>query len=84
MNANDEWTTDDRLEALRETRAKCEALEREWKHWRNQSRILSLELISEDKLSMQRVAQLSGHHRATIKVWLDVYNAEMRGRKSRS
>jgi hypothetical protein len=83
MAENEEWTVEDRLQALKETREKCESLEREWKHWRNQSRILSLELIDVDRISAARVAQLSGHHRNTLKVWLDLYNAEKRAQKRR-
>lgn len=50
--------------------------EDELKSWRAHSRKLTLELITEHGVSVAKAAQLSGHHRATIKIWLDLWNAE--------
>jgi hypothetical protein len=83
MTDNPEWNVADRLDALQETRTALEAAEREWKHLRQQSRTLALELITIDKLSVSQVSQLSGHHRATLTVWLQVHNAEIKGRTER-
>jgi transposase-like protein len=82
MDTNEEWGVEDRLQALQETRAKLESIEREWKHWREQSRTLAIELIAIDRLSVAKVAGLSGHHRNTLKVWLDLWNAEHKKRPS--
>jgi hypothetical protein len=76
MTSKEEWTTEDRLQALAETRQLLEAVERERQHLWNQSRAISMELITEDRLSVAKVAMLSGHHRNTLGVWLDVWNAE--------
>jgi hypothetical protein len=76
MSKDEEWTKDDRLQALAETRSKLAAIEREWKHWRDQSKTLVIELITEDGLSVLKASELSGHHRNSIKIWLDLWNAE--------
>lgn len=76
MDTEENWNVDDRLQALQETKQKLAVMEREWKTWRDQSKTLSIELITIEGLSVSKVAQLSGHHRNTLKVWLDIYNAE--------
>ena len=76
MTAQEEWGEPDRLQALSETNQKLAAIEREWKHWRQQSKTLTLELITMHGYSLSRAAVLSGHHRNTIKIWLTIYNAE--------
>lgn len=84
MTQNEEWTKEDRLQALKETREKLAVIEREWKHWRDQSKSITLELVIEDGLSVAKAAELSGHHRNSIKVWLDLWNAEQNvARKSK-
>jgi len=84
MTTEEEWTYEDRLDALQNTRAKLEAIEREWKHWRMQSRTLALELITRDGFSVAKVAMLSGHHRNTLKVWLDLHNAEQKNARKQN
>lgn len=81
MSSEEEWGQEDRVQALQETRQKLEAIEREWKHWRMQSRTLTLELVTMHGFSVAKASQISGHHRATITAWLQVHNAEQRGRK---
>jgi hypothetical protein len=76
MTTEEEWGESDRLQALKETIQKTEALEREWKHWRAQSKTLTIELITLHGYTVSKAATMSGHHRNTIKVWLDLYNAE--------
>jgi hypothetical protein len=78
MSNEDEWNQADREQALRETRHQLEVIEREWKHWREQSKTLTIQLITLDGLSVLKAAGLSGHHRNTIKVWLDLHNAEQK------
>jgi hypothetical protein len=80
MGTEEEWTAADREQALAETREKLEAIELEWKEWRRQSRNLSLELITVNKYSVANVSRLSGHHRGTITLWLQVWNAEHKNR----
>jgi hypothetical protein len=76
MTTQEEWGEPDRLQALSETNQKLAAIEREWKHWRLQSKTLTLELITMHGYSVSKAAQLSGHHRNTIKIWLTIHNAE--------
>jgi metal-responsive CopG/Arc/MetJ family transcriptional regulator len=77
---------EERDHVLRELARNKEALaehEREWQNMRAQSRALSMALITQHGYSMNAVAQLSGHHRATIKIWLDIHNAETKkGRRN--
>lgn len=79
MDKTNEWTEDDRLQALSETREKLAEIEREFKYWRQQSRTLTVELITKHGFSVLRASQLSGHNRQTVKIWLDLYNAERKG-----
>jgi len=78
MKQNDEWTEDQVLEALAHNRQQLADLEREWKKMREHSKTLCLALITKHGLSMSRVALLSGHHRNTMKIWLDIHNAEIK------
>lgn len=75
MTPDDEWTKEDELEVLAETRQKLAAVEREWKMLRETSRATTMRLITEHHVSIAKAAQLSGHHRNTIMVWLKVHNA---------
>ena len=70
-----------RTERMIELRAKLAAHEQVWQELRAQSRALAIELITVEQISMLRTAELSGHHRATIKTWLDIHNAEVRGQQ---
>jgi hypothetical protein len=81
MSETEEWGQADREQALKETREKLTVIEREWKSWRDQSRTLTLELVTLHGVSVARASQLSGHHRNTITAWLNVHNAETRAQK---
>lgn len=70
-----------RTEQMAELRAKLAAHEQTWKELRAQSRALTVELITVEGLSMLRASELSGHHRSTVKTWLDIHNAEVRGQQ---
>ena len=50
--------------------------EKEWKDLRAHSRKLTLELVTEQGVSVAKASALTGHTRQTIKIWLDVHNAE--------
>jgi len=81
MDDNEEWTKDDDLQAMLETRARLEGIEREWKFWREQSRALTIRLITVRGVSIAKASALSGHHRTTITVWLKIHNAEQKNRQ---
>lgn len=82
MADNGEWTKEDDLQALEETRAKLESIEREWKYWRDQSKLLTVKLVTEHGVSVAKASNLSGHHRNTIGIWLQLHNAEQKGRQN--
>jgi hypothetical protein len=69
---------EDTLRDLAEVRDTLAAIESSWKDYRAQSRELTLRLITKYRYSVARAAQLSGHHRNTIMIWLKVYNAEQK------
>lgn len=50
--------------------------EQEWKDLRAQSRRLTLKLVTDYGISVAKASRMSGHTRQTIKIWLDVHNAE--------
>jgi hypothetical protein len=78
MNQTPEWTQEQVEEALASKRQQLAVHEAQWKEMRQQSRDLTLRLITEYGESINRAAYLSGHHRATVTTWLQIYNA---GRK---
>lgn len=84
MADDNTWTKDDDLQALRETRSQLEIIEREWKHWRNQSKALTIKLVTEHGVSVAKASQLSGHHRNTIGIWLQIHNAEHKNRQEKN
>jgi len=53
-------------------------IEDNWKITRQGARLTLLKAITEEGLSVATAAAESGHHRQTIKHWLDVYNAEQK------
>lgn len=76
MTPYDEQTAAHQEQALQETRQKLAAIESEWKSLREESRRLTVELITQHGYSVANAARLSGHHRTTITTWLQVWNAE--------
>ena len=66
------------------TRVALKHAEDDWKDLRTLSRRITLELVTEHGLSVAKVAGLSGHTRQTIKIWLDVLNAEQKGRQNQN
>jgi ribosomal protein S6 len=64
--------------ALSQVRQELSELEKAFKSKRDVSRELTVKLVSEYRYSVARAADLSGHHRNTIAVWLQIHNAETR------
>ena len=58
------------------TNITLQQLEGEWKAMRMHSRNTTIRLIAETNMSVAEASRLSGHHRNTIMVWLQVHNAE--------
>ena len=63
---------------LAEVRGTLAAIEERWKIYRQTSKELTVRLITEHGYSIARAAELSGHHRQTITIWLKIHNAEMK------
>ena len=51
-------------------------IEESWKFARAAAKANLLECITREQISLARAAEMSGHDRRTIKVWLDLWNAE--------
>lgn len=64
------------------TRVTLTKVEDEFRFWRAASRKITLELVTEHGISVAKAAVLSGHTRQTIKIWLDVWNAEHKAQKN--
>jgi hypothetical protein len=70
------YSEEETLVALADVRDTLAAIESSWKDYRAQSKALTVRLITEHRYSVARAAELSGHHRQTISIWLKIYNAE--------
>jgi hypothetical protein len=70
------YSEEQTLVHLAETRGTLAAIEERWKIYRQTSKELTVRLITEHGYSIAKAAELSGHHRASISIWLKVYNAE--------
>lgn len=57
-----------------------EQIERDWKSLREESRKNALLLLTEHGISLARTSSITGHHRNTLKIWLDLHNAETKRR----
>lgn len=72
------------LEALLEKQfllnISLEQAEKDWKNLREESRRNALLLITEHGISLARTSAITGHHRNTLKIWLDIHNAETKRR----
>lgn len=67
---------------MAETRQKLAAIEREWKTLRETSRATTIRLVTQHGVSVAKASQLSGHHRNTIMIWLQIHNAAEKGRRN--
>ena len=77
-----DWAEAQVLEALRWKRQELADHERAWKIMRDESRSLTMRLIIDYGYSVARAAELSGHHRNTIGIWLKIHNAETKGARN--
>lgn len=71
---------DDAYEFLVACRLERVASEEALKLARERSRAYVIQAITEQGLSVAKAAELSGHHRQTITLWLQIHNAEKKGR----
>ena len=61
----------DLLLRVQNTRERLDAIEKEWKLLRLQSRHYALELWFVHNYSINRISELTGHMRPTLRVWID-------------
>lgn len=59
------------LRSVAETRGKLDATEDYWKRLRQESKSLALQLVFDHGYSVNKTALVTGHHRNTIKVWIE-------------
>lgn len=59
-------------------------IEREWKVEREKMRRHAVSLIIDHGESIHKVSEITGNHRKTITLWVQIERAEMRGRGSGS
>jgi hypothetical protein len=74
---------DDAYQFLVACRIERESLEEQLKESRERSRAYVLQAVIEQGLSVAKAAELSGHHRQSITLWLQIHNAEQKGRAER-
>lgn len=61
---------DSLLEEVARTRGKLDAIEANWKTTRAHSRALALSLLLDHGYTINKTALLTGHQRATLRVWV--------------
>lgn len=81
MNSNEEWTVEQVAEALTWTKQQLAEIEQQWKELRAYDRALCIRLVTQHGFSVAKTALISGHDRRTLKVWLDLWNAEQKSKK---
>lgn len=74
---------DDAYEFLVASRVEREQLEEQLKESRERSRGYVIQAVTEHGISVSKASELSGHHRNSITLWLQIHNAEIKGRKTR-
>jgi predicted DNA-binding protein (UPF0251 family) len=67
---------------LAESRGTLEAIENRWKIERAHNKALTVRLVVQHGLSVQKAADLTGHHRNTVSLWVQIHNAEEKARRS--
>lgn len=80
MNAHEDqppYSIEQRLAQVRLVREEREA---SLKMARDLSRQIVLEAITEEGISVAKASEISGHNRATVTTWLQIHNAEKKGR----
>jgi hypothetical protein len=76
MNTKPARDLEDAIAEMDLTRRTLAKVEDDWKFWRASSKQITLELVTVHGVSVAKASLLSGHTRQTIKIWLDVWNAE--------
>lgn len=71
---------DDAYEFLVASRIEREEAEEALRLARERSRAYVIQAVTEQGLSVAKAAELSGHHRQSITLWLQIHNAEKKGR----
>lgn len=70
---------DDAYEFLVACRIEREDLEESLRLSRERSRAYVIQAITKQGISVAKASDLSGHHRNTITLWLQIHNAEIKG-----
>jgi hypothetical protein len=82
MGTNTNQTLEQTMRDLAESRGKLDAIEERWKAERDWNRILTVRLVTQHELTIARVSQLTGHHRNTVSLWVQIHNAEEKAKRS--
>jgi hypothetical protein len=82
MNTHSTQTLEQTMRDLAESRGKLDAVEEAWKIARAHNRALTVRLVTDHELSIARVAELTGHHRNTVSLWVQIHNAEEKAKRS--
>ena len=82
MGTNTNQTLEQTMRDLAESRGKLDAVEEAWKNARAHNRALTVRLVTQHELTIARVSQLTGHHRNTVSLWVQIHNAEEKAKRS--
>lgn len=82
MGTNTNQTLEQTTRDLAESRGELDAIEARWKIAREWNRTLTVRLVVQHELSIARVSELTGHHRNTVSLWVQIHNAEEKARRS--
>jgi hypothetical protein len=82
METNSTQTLDQTIRDIAESRGKLDAIEERWKIERAHNRELTVRLVVQHQLSIARAVELTGHHRNTVSLWVQIHNAEEKVRRS--
>lgn len=64
-------TEKETLQRVRATREQLDAIELKWKRLRLESRHYALELWFVHNYSINRISEVTGHMRPTLKIWIE-------------
>jgi predicted DNA-binding protein (UPF0251 family) len=82
MGTDIEQLIDQTIRDLAESRGKLDAIEERWKIERAHNKALTVRLVVQHGLSVAKAADLTGHHRNTVSLWVQIHNAEEKARRS--
>lgn len=80
MSTDIQQTIDQTMRDIAESRGKLDAIEEAWKIARAHNRALTVRLVVQHGLSVQKAADATGHHRNTVSLWVQLHNAEEKAR----